>query len=121
MRRRSLILFCNIMVLNKAAETTPILASVAADHEKVQEMVELIYFARLREALGTGSETLALPPEVRTVAALTDFLRARGGDWQTQLAPEKPVRVAVNQEMATPETAIADGDEIAYFPPVTGG
>jgi sulfur-carrier protein len=84
-------------------------------------MVQLVYFARLREALGTGSETLELPPGVGTVAALTEWLRARGGDWQVQLAPEKPVRVAVNQEMATPETAVADGDEIAYFPPVTGG
>lgn len=84
-------------------------------------MVQLVYFARLREALGTGSETLELPPGIRTVAALTEWLRARGGDWQVQLAPDKPVRVAVNQEMATPETAVADGDEIAYFPPVTGG
>ena len=84
-------------------------------------MVNLLYFARLREALGRDKESLALPAGVRTVSALTDLLRGRGAAWESELAPAKPVRVAVNQEMATSDTPIADGDEVAFFPPVTGG
>lgn len=84
-------------------------------------MVTLLYFARLREALGLSSERAELPAGVATVEELTDWLRQRGGAWAEELAPGRPVRVAVNQEMATPNTALADGDEVAFFPPVTGG
>lgn len=84
-------------------------------------MVTLLYFARLRETLGTRREELALPPSVADVAGLLALLRARGGDWAAELASQRPVRAAVNQEMAGLETAIADGDEVAFFPPVTGG
>lgn len=84
-------------------------------------MITLLYFARLRESLGLSSEQIALPQEVNDIATLLDWLRQRGENWQNELAPEKMVRLAVNQDMATAETPIADGDEIAIFPPVTGG
>jgi molybdopterin synthase sulfur carrier subunit len=84
-------------------------------------MVTVIYFARLREALGMGSEQLALPADVRDLAGLRQLLMKRGGAWSDELADSKPVRAAVNQDMAGGDTHIHDGDEIAFFPPVTGG
>ena len=84
-------------------------------------MVNLIYLARLRETLGRGSEQIELPPAVRDLGALRAWLRSRGGAWADELADERPVRAAVNQEMAHRDTPLADGDEIAFFPPVTGG
>ena len=83
--------------------------------------VTVLYFARLREALGRDSERLALADTVGTVGALRDYLRGRGGPWELELALAKPVRVAVNQDIATSEWPLADGDEVAFFPPVTGG
>ena len=84
-------------------------------------MVTVLYFARLREALGTGSERIALPAAVRNIEGLRAMLVARGGEWGEVLAPSRPVRVAVNQAMALGDTPVADGDEVAFFPPVTGG
>jgi sulfur-carrier protein len=87
----------------------------------VTAAVTVLYFARLREALGCDSEQLALPADARTVGALRDLLRARGGAWELELAAAKPVRVAVNQTMARMDTRVNPGDEVAFFPPVTGG
>jgi len=84
-------------------------------------MITVLYFARLREALGTASEQLALPPAVGTLDGLRALLVARGGAWARELAPGGALRVAVNQDVATGDTRISDGDEIAFFPPVTGG
>ena len=84
-------------------------------------MITVLYFARLRESLGTGSEQMALPPGVRDLEGLRALLVARGGTWAQELAPSRPVRAAVNQAMAVGEVPLADGDEIAFFPPVTGG
>ena len=84
-------------------------------------MVTLMYFARLREALGTGTERVELTAGLRDVGGLLDSLRARGGAWAEELAPGRTVRVAVNKEMAEPATPLRDGDEVALFPPVTGG
>lgn len=83
--------------------------------------VTVIYFARLREALGRSSEQLSLPAGVRDIAGLRRHLIARGGVWGEELGAARPVRAAVNQEMADADTAVADGDEVALFPPVTGG
>ena len=83
--------------------------------------VTILYFARLREVLGKGEEELVLPEGVATVGALADFLRQRGEIWASELGEGKAVRVAVNQDMAGPETSIKGGEEIAFFPPVTGG
>ena len=83
--------------------------------------VQLRYFARLREAFASEGEQLALPDGVKDVAALVAWLRQRGEPWDRELAAGRPVRVAVNQDMAEPGTPIRSGDEIAFFPPVTGG
>ena len=83
--------------------------------------LKLVFFARLREDLGTNAEELALPAGVGTVAALRAHLASRGGAWGTTLAQGKAIRVAVNQEMAQPTTPVNPGDEVAFFPPVTGG
>jgi len=84
-------------------------------------MITLLYFARLRETLGLSSEQATLPADVADVRSLTEWLRQRGGTWPEELAQDKPVRVAVNQDMADPDTTVRDGDEVAFFPPVTGG
>ncbi len=83
-------------------------------------MVKVLFFAGLREALGTGSESLALPDGVATVGALRDYLAARGESWSA-LASTKNLRVAVNQQMVGMDTPVKAGDEVAFFPPVTGG
>jgi molybdopterin synthase sulfur carrier subunit len=83
--------------------------------------IKLLYFAALREQLGSPGETLELPAGLSTVAALREHLMRRGDAWQRALAPSRALRVAVNQEMAQAATPVADGDEIAFFPPVTGG
>ena len=84
-------------------------------------MVKLLYLARLREILGVAAEDIELPREVATVAALLAWLRARGGAWAAELAPGRAVRVAVNHDVAHGETPVRAGDEVALFPPVTGG
>ena len=84
-------------------------------------MVQLVYLARLRERLGVSAEAVELPREVETVASLLAWLRRRGGAWADELAPGRALRVAVNHDLARAETAVKAGDEVALFPPVTGG
>jgi molybdopterin synthase sulfur carrier subunit len=81
--------------------------------------VRVRYFASLREALG-GEESLELP-EGCTVGSLRDILLARGGRHAEVLARGRAVRCALNQVMADERAALADGAEVAFFPPVTGG
>ncbi|OHX12090.1 molybdopterin converting factor subunit 1 [Chromobacterium sphagni] len=81
--------------------------------------LNMLYFARLRDALGLDAETL--DSEAATVDELMAELRQRGGEWARALALGQTFRVAVNQDMATGDTPLADGDEVAVFPPVTGG
>ncbi|MEW5787439.1 MAG: molybdopterin converting factor subunit 1 [Pseudomonadota bacterium] len=83
--------------------------------------LRLLYFARLREAFGRDRETLDLPGPAATLADLLALLRARGGVWAEELAEGRPFRMAVNQDIATRERPLADQDEVALFPPVTGG
>ena len=80
--------------------------------------VKVLYFASLKEALGISSEALELPAGVATVGALRDWLVAQGRE---KLASAKNLRCAVNQNMAGLDAAVQEGDEIAFFPPVTGG
>ena len=83
--------------------------------------VKVLYFAGLREQVGIRGEDLQVPAGVATVAGLRAVLMSRGGAWQSALAQGKALRVAVNQEMAQPTTPLKAGDEVAFFPPVTGG
>lgn len=83
--------------------------------------VKVLYFAALREKLGCAQEEVSPPAEVRTLGALRDWLALRGEDWGQALAPGKNLRAARNQHMADADTPLADGDEVAFFPPVTGG
>jgi molybdopterin synthase sulfur carrier subunit len=82
-------------------------------------MLTLRYFARLREALGS-QESLPFCTGL-TVAALRDQLIARGGKHAEALARTQLLRCARNQQMCAESTELADGDEVAFFPPVTGG
>ncbi|MBX6393346.1 MAG: molybdopterin converting factor subunit 1 [Burkholderiales bacterium] len=84
-------------------------------------MVRLLFFARLREELGTAGEDIHLPEHVNTVKALRRHLMARGEAWKEALGPNKVLRVSVNHEMAQDDTPVRAGDEVAFFPPVTGG
>ena len=82
-------------------------------------MVKLRFFASLREKLGEG-EALALPAG-STVAAAREALLARGGIHAEALARNRAVRSTLNQKMCAESAVLADGDELAFFPPVTGG
>ena len=81
--------------------------------------ITLRYFASIREALGMGSEPLIT--QAATLGALRSELIARGGVYAEALAYGKAVRVALNQTLCNEDTALADGAEVAFFPPVTGG
>ena len=83
--------------------------------------MKILYFAWLKQKTGTGEENLAPPAGVRTVGALIDHLRAKSSGHAAALADLKLVRVAVNQEFAELDAPVGPNDEVAFFPPVTGG
>lgn len=83
-------------------------------------MIQILYFAGLQESIGHAAEKLALPAGVATLGQLRDHLAALGGGREC-LSSARNLKVARNQEMAHFNEALADGDEIAFFPPVTGG
>lgn len=84
-------------------------------------MIEIHYFASIRESLDTDKESLALPQGTATVADLIDHLVNLHGEQWAQVLREAKVLVAINQTVAKYTSALADGDEVAFFPPVTGG
>ncbi|HWB50727.1 MAG TPA: molybdopterin converting factor subunit 1 [Stellaceae bacterium] len=83
--------------------------------------MRLLYFAWLRAKIGTAEEELALPSQVRDVNGLLCWLKSRGPGYAEALKDPSAVRVAVNQDYVGPEHPVRDGDEVAVFPPVTGG
>lgn len=83
--------------------------------------MKLLYFAWVRQKIGRGEETIELPDDVKTVGALALHLRARGSGYAEAFADPKQLRAAVNQDHAPFDAAIAANDEVAFFPPVTGG
>jgi molybdopterin synthase sulfur carrier subunit len=83
--------------------------------------VNILYFAWLRERVGMTQEALELPEPVRTVSELVDYLCARSPGHALAFQNRRTVRCAVNQEFADPASPVRPGDEVAFFPPVTGG
>lgn len=83
--------------------------------------MRLLYFAWLRARIGRGEEEFALPEGVRDVAGLLAMLQARGGCYAEALKDLSVVKVAVNQDYVERDHKLHDGDEVAIFPPVTGG
>lgn len=81
----------------------------------------LLYFAWVRQKIGKSDEQIVLPAQVATVADLVAHLRARGAGYAEAFAEPKRVRAAVNQNHVSFDAEISDQDEIAFFPPVTGG
>lgn len=83
--------------------------------------MKVLYFAALRERMGRADESLPLPAGVATVGALQDWLRARDEAGAVAFQHGATVRAAVNQDFAHASTPVTDADEVAFFPPVTGG
>jgi molybdopterin synthase sulfur carrier subunit len=83
-------------------------------------MLKVLYFASVREALGKDAEAVEVPTPA-TVAGLVERLRSRAGPYAEALASHRRWRVAVNQEMVGLSEPLKAGDEVAIFPPVTGG
>ena len=82
--------------------------------------INLRFFASVRELVGTGQEVLEVAAPL-TVGEVRTLLIARGGNWEYALAHGRALRMAHNQVMCDANTVIAEGDEVAFFPPVTGG
>lgn len=83
--------------------------------------MKVLYFAWLRQRTGVGEEDVSPPDTVKDVAGLVEWLRERGPGHAEALGDLSAIRVAVNQEFATLATKISEGDEVALFPPMTGG
>ncbi|MBF0268718.1 MAG: molybdopterin converting factor subunit 1 [Alphaproteobacteria bacterium] len=83
--------------------------------------MKILYFASLKAKTGVGAEEVTLPASVATLADLADWLKNRGGGFAEAFADLRTVRAAINQEHAAFEAKVGDGDEVAFFPPVTGG
>ncbi len=83
--------------------------------------MKILYFAWLRQRIGTGEEEVTVPAGVTDVAGLIDWLKTRGDDFAEALQDVGAIRIAINQEFATLESKIEPDDEVAFFPPMTGG
>lgn len=83
--------------------------------------IKLLYFARLRESLGLSQESLELPEHVIDISSLLAFLADRGEVWAAEFDGCKIIRAAINQTLVNNEAVLKEGDEVAFFPPVTGG
>jgi len=84
-------------------------------------MITLLYFAWVRAKIGIGRETVTPPADVVTVASLIDWLETRGANYRAALGARAIIKAAVNQSYVDPSHPIKAGDEVALFPPVTGG
>ncbi len=83
--------------------------------------VRVLYFAYFRERAGRAAEDVSPPASVVTVGQLMDWLKGQGDGRERAFAEPSLVRVAVNQDYVTVDHPVRPGDEVAFFPPVTGG
>ena len=83
--------------------------------------IKVLFFAKLREVFGVGSEDLDISSDECRVSSVLAQLRDRGDVWANELGDDKSYRVAINQEMTSDDLLLKEGDEVALFPPVTGG
>jgi molybdopterin synthase sulfur carrier subunit len=83
--------------------------------------MKILYFAWLRQKIGIDSEEIELPSHITDVAGLIEWLKKRNENFAEALSDFKSIRVAINQEFAEPDALVAQGDEVAIFPPMTGG
>jgi sulfur-carrier protein len=83
--------------------------------------LELRFFASIREGLGVSEENIIVPASIKTIADLRKYLAERGGAWSEVLADGRVLRCALNHQMVDASTALQEGAEVAFFPPVTGG
>jgi len=83
--------------------------------------MQVLYFAWVRQKVGVGQEEVSPPPEVTDVAGLMHWLSGRSAGHAAAFANARQVRAAVNQEFCPPDHPLRPGDEVAFFPPVTGG
>ena len=83
--------------------------------------MELLYFARIRENIGHSTESLSLPENVTDVQGVITYLRQQGDQYQAAFENEALIRVAINQVYVAFDHPVQDSDEIAFFPPMTGG
>jgi molybdopterin synthase sulfur carrier subunit len=84
-------------------------------------MINIKYFARLSESLKLKSEQVEFSEQNNTVESLIQSLIARGEPWTTEFSIENKILVAVNHELSDRQASLNQGDEVAFFPPVTGG
>jgi molybdopterin synthase sulfur carrier subunit len=88
---------------------------------KIKMKVKLFYFAKVREAIGIDREELDLESDIKTISDLIELLKGRGSHWQDMFSMSTTFRMAVNQEMVEATHKISANDEVAFFPPITGG
>ena len=83
--------------------------------------IKLFYFAKVREILGIDREEIDVESDIKTLAELVAFLKLRGSQWQSIFEMSSSYRMAVNQELVEANHTINPNDEVAFFPPITGG
>ena len=83
--------------------------------------IKVLYFARLKEAVNYSSEDIDLPEVIKTITALKNYLSQRGEIWANLFDGKQVVRAAINHALVDDLASIQAGDEVAFFPPVTGG
>lgn len=83
--------------------------------------IKVLYFARIKEAVNYSTEEINLPGDVQTITALKNYLSLRGDTWADLFNGKQTVRAAINHELVDNLATIKAGDEVAFFPPVTGG
>lgn len=83
--------------------------------------MRIVYFAWLRERLNKTEEDVELPASVQTIGELMDWLKTRGEEYEYAFDNPKVIRAAIDKTHVRPEAKIAGANEIAFFPPMTGG